>query len=261
MKIDQETLVTLSTCLHFDDDDRVVIVEQLDRKAYQAVDKVLQACGGKWNRGKKAHLFEEGPGIEDPRSKIERVILTGEVTVARDDLAFFPTPVPLAKQLVTMAGVKKGWRVLEPSAGTGRIIDQVLAIGATVVAVERDPKMRAALQAKYLPRHVVLTLSDDFLNFLPGGAKFDAVVMNPPFWKVGEGDHLHHVRHAFDFLKSKGVLVSVLPNSVLFREDKRHQVFREWIGDHKGELVRLPEGSFKESGTNVNTCTLRMVAP
>jgi hypothetical protein len=35
--------------------------EQLDRKLYVSVNKVLEAIGGKWNRREKAHLFDECP--------------------------------------------------------------------------------------------------------------------------------------------------------------------------------------------------------
>jgi hypothetical protein len=30
--------------------------------------------------------------------------------------------------------------------------------------------------------------------------------------------------------------------------------FRQFVTDHGGTITALPEGSFKSSGTNVNTC-------
>jgi hypothetical protein len=39
---------------------------------------------------------------------------------------FFPTPLPVAEQLVTLACIEPGHRILEPSAGSGNLIDAIL---------------------------------------------------------------------------------------------------------------------------------------
>ena len=81
--------------------------------------------------------------------------------------------------------------------------------------------------------------------------------MNPPFCKVGLGDHLDHVQRAYDMLVPDGVLVSVLPASVTFRQDRRYAGFRDWVLAN-GEITPLPANSFKASGTNVNTVVVKM---
>lgn len=262
MQVSEEVLGVLSA-LEFPTDRTVRIVEQLDRKTYSKVNEVLEAIGGKWSRKDKAHVFGS-----DARPRVDLVIDTGEVTTGKD-LGFFPTPAPLAAELVEMAGVKLGMLVLEPSAGTGRIVDALLAVDACIVAVEREPAMRAALHAREFaeklqpPRsgnHAWKSLKtwdgDDFMNFAPR-KRFECVVMNPPFCKVGKGDHLDHVQHAFDLLETDGLLVSVLPASVNFRRDARYKEFREWVEYH-GEITDLPPNSFKESGTGVNTVVVRI---
>lgn len=283
MKIDQDVLAVLSG---LEIRGNAVSMRKLERSLYLQVDKVLTALGGKWNRGAQAHTF-----TGDPTTAIELVLVTGEVTTAKD-IGFFPTPAPLARQLVELAEVKPGMTCLEPSAGTGRIVDALVVAGAVVVAIERDDKMREALQKRAgnsviddreAPHgfFVVANRESDFMECLlvdqtadgehaiagfSSTARFDRVVMNPPFIKSGKGDHIDHVRHAFDMLKPGGVLVSVLPSGVLFRQDRRHAEFRAWAFDLSGRpgsplapLAPLPEGSFKESGTMVNTCTLKLV--
>jgi predicted RNA methylase len=260
MKLTEDVLAVLSTAEVTETSLRIT-AGRLDRKVYLAVDKAVQALGGKWDRKTKTHTFPSGAASQ----LVENAILTGEVTLPKNDLAFFPTSPELARQLVVMAGVKKGWKVLEPSAGTGRIVDAILAAGGLPFAVERDIGMRTKLALRDPPIMVIgATISGpavDFMDLDPRVAmnSYDAVVMNPPFKKSGKGDHLDHVRHAFNFLKPKGVLVSVLPVSIEFREDKRYREFRDWHRERNGEVVRLPEGSFKDAGTSVNTCTLRMV--
>lgn len=241
---------------------KAVIVEKLDRKNYQAVNKVLEALGGKWNRAAKAHLFPS-----DAQALLDMAMVTGEVTT-RQDIGFFPTPAPLARQLVTDLRVKPGMIALEPSAGTGRIVDALLEAGANVVACERDEKMRTALGLRSLGSngkpHLAVSVCDDFMRFMippdtgwisKDGA-FDIVAMNPPFLRSGLGDHLDHVRRAFDMLRSGGRLKSIMPVSVEFRQDRRYHEFREWVLDLGGEIERLPDLSFRESGTDVNTCTV-----
>lgn len=268
MKIDQDTLAVISS---LEVRGHRVYMRKLERGLYLKVNKIIEALGGDWDRKSQSHAFQE-----DPRAAIEMVILTGEVTTAQD-IGFFPTPAPLARQLVELAEVGLGMSALEPSAGTGRIVDALVEAGAAVVAVERDDKMRQALMTRSLDSvanigrggfFTVAALERDFMRADLGTThdpglppvRFDRVVMNPPFMKSGEGDHLDHVRHAFGMLKPGGILVSVLPAGVFFRKDKRHTTFRAWLEDsnHLYSLLPLPEGSFKESGTMIHTYRLKV---
>ncbi len=259
MKIPDDVLAVLSTLAINQAEHAAAITNgTLDRKLYLKVNQALEALGGKWNRKKKAHLF-----ADDPTQRIEDAILTGEVVLKHKELGFFPTPVELADQLVEMAGVEAGHACLEPSAGTGRIVGALLRRHPSlVVCVERDSVMRHLLTASTTTdRRVNLLDVDDFM-LVPvppaRSAQSDRVVMNPPFYKVGLGDHLDHVRHAFAMLRPGGTLVSVLPSSILFREDRRHVEFRNWVRNMGGLIEKLPEHSFKESGTGVNTCTVKI---
>lgn len=256
MRVAEEVLGVLSA-LEYPAVDQVRITEQLDRAMYAKVNKVLESIGGKWNRSKKVHLFGS-----DARVRVDHVIDTGEVTTA-GDVGFFPTPVPLARKLVELADIRPGMTVLEPSAGTGRIVDALLAVDDVLVTcVERDAAMRKRL-SQYNAR-VQCADVDDFMRFdigrLDDGEMFgfERTVMNPPFGKVGEGDHLDHVRHAFDLMSADGILVAVLPSSIKFRRDRRYTAFRTWLTDLEADIEDLPPGTFKESGTGVNTVTVRV---
>ena len=55
-------------------------------------------------------------------------------------------------------------------------------------------------------------------NFLDHEGEYDRIVMNPPF---EAGQDIDHVRHAFQFLKDGGRLVSIMSPSPFFREDKK----------------------------------------
>lgn len=259
MKLDDTTITVLSTAIEIrgvtnaaNPHPHVVITQQLDRKAYLAVNKALEACGGAWSRKAKAHVF-----TVDPTPAIEHALLTGEIDTARD-LDFFPTPPPLAERLV--ANVKVGDHVLEPSAGTGNLVAPCLARGAHVTVCERDPAMRGALARTFGAAIGVLD-HDDFLDVDPEGAPpFDRIVMNPPFTKVGRGAGIDHVRHAAQMLRRDGgTLTAILGAGVTFREDSRHREFRAWLADLGGVIAPLPDGSFKTSGTDVRTVCVTLV--
>ncbi len=260
MKIPFDVISALST-LEYPLPTQARLVGQLDRATYARVDKTLRALGGAWDRRAKAHVF---PG--DARVRVDEAIITGEVETARD-LGFFETPPSLVARLVEMAGVKRGMRVLEPSAGTGRIVTVLQGAGARVTACEWDDDRRIELArcvltppSKLMPE---LMPERDFLDASPDENDFGAVVMNPPFTRVGKGDHLDHVRHAYGMLAAGGSLVSVLPASVVFRRDRRHTEFREWCEARSfiDTFEALPSGSFAASGTSVETIVVRLVKP
>ncbi len=228
------------------------IVTQLDRKLYVKVNEVLQEVGGKWNRGAKAHLFEV-----DADDALDEVLATGEVVTGKD-LGFFETPEKVVKRLIDLAEVKINHEVLEPSAGNGAIVRHLIRAGCRVTACEIDEKRAAVvkgLNAKEVPFGVVDRLwRADFLT-VKSELRFDRVVMNPPF---GKRQDIKHVRHAFEFLKPGGRLAAVMSAGVKFREDKVAKTFRDLVSASSGAIQDLPEGSFKESGTNVHTVVVTM---
>lgn len=172
----------------------------------------------------------------------------------------FPTPADLARRMVEAAQITHGARVLEPSAGTGRILD---AIGApvdlgSVHAIEVSHALAEGLRAKYAsPRRVVHCR--DFLTVDPASFElFDAVLMNPPF---ANGADVAHVTHAVKFLRPGGRLVAVMSAGLNFREDRKTRDFRQLIINGGGTIEALPSGTFESSGTGVNTVLVIFDAP
>lgn len=272
MKIDTATLETLQQLEVQGNNVRIQV--RLGRSEYQAVDRVLQAIGGKWNRRAQAHVFKDSPV-----DAIDRAVATGVVTTAADE-GFFATPGKLATELVRQANVRHGDVVLEPSAGDGALVFAALEQGANVIVVERNGKRRATLALnlglfterpmsgdhplREMGTQAMVSSVDDFMRFtgIADWIRPNRVLMNPPFCRVGIGNHLDHVRLAYDHMQpsdaSGAILVSVLPQGVMFRQDARHRDFRSWVSANGGEFDELPEGSFRESGTDVRTVTLRM---
>jgi type I restriction-modification system DNA methylase subunit len=237
MKVNNEILTVLSNAQT--DGNALKLTGQLDRNTYQQVNKVIEAAGGKWNKKLKAHIFEG-----DAADAMEQILLTGEVTVPQN-FGYFPTPEPIVRRLIDLAGIKPGMRVLEPSAGQGAIAQEVAKI-TDVDCIELLPKNVAILNNLNLPGMIY---PGDFLK-MPAVPAYDRIVMNPPFAKQ---DDIKHVLHALKFLKPNGKLVSVMSASILFRQNRLTADFRTLLDDCYSGVEELPEGAFKESGTMVRT--------
>lgn len=224
------------------DGPRLVLTGTLDRKLYLDTAKVLEAAGGKWSKRERAHLFDG-----DAADAIEPVILTGEIASARQQFGYFPTPAPIVQQLLELARIEPGMRVLEPSAGRGAIAVAVARAGGLVDCVEIQEQHADAITEAHHPDITVLVA--DFLATSPQPV-YDLVVMNPPFARQAD---IAHVKHAWEALKPGGLLVAVMSAGVTFRQTQAAVTFRARLEVLGGELHPLPEGAFQESGTGVNT--------
>ena len=222
---------------------------QLTRKEYLEVDSVLKNMGGIWNRKAKAHIFDA-----DPTDKLEAVLLTGEI-IHPQDYGCFYTPPELAQRVVELAEIKPGMVVLEPSAGQGAIADIIFTTICPVDCIDILPENCRILLDK---GHIAVM--GDFLA-LPLYSCYDRVCMNPIFSAPGNPQaDISHVLHAWKFLKPGGRLVSIMSAGVLFRENKKTVAFREMLTKY-GHYERNPAGSFKVSGTMVNTVIVVLDKP
>lgn len=161
-------------------------------------------------------------------------------TAVSKDLQYYPTPHAVVNRVLDGLYIKTDEKVLEPSCGCGRFLDALKAKGVNAVGIEVDPSRASQARAK---GHSVIVAN--FLETVPTG-NFDRVIMNPPF----AGKHYaKHVNHALKFLKPGGKLTAILPITARY--------------DHgllNGKWDDIPVGSFRESGTNINTTVLTMYA-
>lgn len=231
----------------------------LDRKEYLAVDEVLKALGGTWSRKQRCHVFPDGFSVDDA---LADVLATGQVLHLQKDLEVYETPTPLAARLVMLANIERDHRCLEPSAGRGRIAETMaVACGSkslvTVVDVHA-PFVAGLMRNGFEDAHVANFLEWPWRhmegNYDTERFMFDRVVMNPPFARQADIDH---VTHASRFLTDYGVLVAVMSGGVAFRENKKTLEFLRRLRQQGNvEVTELPPATFSESGTQVNTIVL-----
>jgi phospholipid N-methyltransferase len=177
------------------------------------------------------------------RAKIDQMreqLRTGVRTVSAPQL--FPTPIPLAERMASMADIHPGMTVLEPSAGTGRLLDAILKYTAPehVGYMELNYEMFRYLFDKYAECH---GWQGDFLES-PVKPVYDRVVMNPPF---KNGEDIKHIKHALSMLRPGGWLVALCAGGP--RQRKELEPLADYWED-------LPPGTFSDEGTGVNVCLL-----
>lgn len=239
MKISDDVLQVLRIS-NVDEENNLLFLpaQQLDRKLYVDVNKCLESIGGKWNRKLKGHLFDHNPSYD-----LDEMINTGEWTNKQKEFQFFKTPKEVVTQMISLAEIKRGEMLLEPSAGDGSILEEFPKENP-YVAIELMEDNCNILRGKKFS-----VSTSDFLSWTPTD-KFDKIIMNPPFTKQQD---VKHVFHAWECLENGGRLVSVVSESPFFRENSLSSEFRDWLDTNDAEVIDLDSGAFKESGTMVKT--------
>ncbi|WP_183769290.1 DUF3560 domain-containing protein (plasmid) [Tunturiibacter empetritectus] len=163
----------------------------------------------------------------------------------------FPTPPELADRMVALADIRPGQQVLEPSAGTGRIIDAIRrnAHGYAITAVELNCNMAHRLRTIDC---VDDTRQADFLECNGDLGTFDRIVMNPPF---SNADDIKHIMHALKMLKPGGRLVAICANG-----PRQNDKLRPIVEARGGIWEELPSDTFISTGTSVRTVLLMLDA-
>lgn len=192
------------------------------------------------------------PDAEDNEAARPKKRASTEVS---KDLQYYPTPRAVVDTVLSAVGIGRKdeyavnyrrpiYRVLEPSCGCGRFLDEIRERGHVALGVEFDP---ARAQQSRANGHAVIT--GNFLEKI-AAPEFDLVVMNPPFY----GRHyLKHLTHALGYLKPDGRLACILPASAWYDNKKLLP-----LEGYRAEWSDLPVASFAESGTNVPTGYLIM---
>ncbi|MES2287604.1 MAG: methyltransferase [Bacteroidota bacterium] len=186
----------------------------------------------------------------------------GESVNIKKEFQFFATPEKLAKQLVDYAledlQSKHNIDVLEPSAGDGALVKAFLkamnhgnAPDFTISGYELMPENQQILED--VPYFKLL--GPDFLKH-DTNYKFDCIIANPPFTK---GQDMEHIMHMYKCLRPGGVLVSIASTHFQFAGDKKAKVFNEFLDGTEVIIQDVAKGAFKESGTGVNTCIIKIL--
>lgn len=230
----------------------LLLPSQLERKLYTATMKVIDAAGGRWSKKEGLHVFDR-----DPREALGIALEKGEIVNEKATYQAFYTPANVVAEMVEalafsldVHGYLDGSRVLEPSAGDGRMAAGVRARGGKVLCVEIRKDAAEKLRENYP------VIEGDFLTMKPGTELFDGVLMNPPF--TGDQDAAH-ILHAWQFLRPGGSLVAICSPRYTFANTPLCRQLHELMSKaHHSSAEELEAGTFQESGTGVRTMLITL---
>lgn len=234
--------------------DSRVYLPKLDSKIYKKVNNALIELDGEWNTQAQAHIFPEDAGFF-----LNPVLESGKMIFARRQ-DYFPTPPEVIETMLCWTEIKTGNSILEPSAADGAICDEIRDwIGLKHVQldmVEFNPKLVARLKRKgYTAENNCRVFCENFLTYKPDKL-YDRIVMNPPFGKTADIDH---VLHAFGMLRRGGVLTAIMSQGTLWHQDAKTVNFRRYIEPYEHITVEFTNKEFRASGTDVDTCMITLI--
>lgn len=234
---------------------------RFDKKQYQNVKTVMEKAGGTYS--KNAFLFKENS------LDVYLRIINGENYNLKKQFQFFATPPELAARLVELAGIQQGDNVLEPSAGQGAIIKAIYEAFPRQMEGSNDyPGVTVdyfelmELNRKMIEQNIFATrnwhnrsscMGEDFLQSDSTKWTYKRIVANPPFNKNQDIDH---IRQMYAHLKPGGRIVTIASNHWMYSGNKKEQEFKDWLGEIDAEIIDLPAGTFKESGTMIAACII-----
>jgi len=162
---------------------------------------------------------------------------------------FFPTPLNVIEEMTE--GIELNNKIiLEPSAGSGAIVDYLQDKGATVLACENDKKLSVIIKSKC--KHIAddfLTVNSDQISHIHG------IIMNPPFSKGAE-----HLLHAYNVAPKGCKIVSLLNAETI--DNPFSQVRKELTGiieqhGKKQYLGNCFENAERKTGVAVIMVTIK----
>ena len=235
--------------------DQVALNEQLERKQYLDVKKVLETFGGKYVPNAKIFQFQYNlsQGFLD---SLEKTI--EENPNIRKELQFFPTPDSIAQEMFCALhnsrelNFNTDW-VLEPSCGHGALLNVL----SDFKLVQANDVSQMQIEIAKIFHPTVSYGVIDFLEFKPKDPdgkllRYDVIMMNPPYTKMA---YIDHVLHAYHLLAPGGAIVALVPQQL--NTSAKGKQFEEFLSVHGNHYCNFDGGEFND--TNIGTRIITFV--
>lgn len=212
----------------------------ISHREFLRVKNRLLDIGGKW-RGGSVNAFEF---TYDPAPLFYEII-TGDKKTDKKRVNLLETPYSLATQMIEKLNIEPGNTILEPSAGSGGIIELIIKKGYPnqVFIYEKNPAHRIYLNKRPVFSEVVY-LGNDFLSSQP--RLFDRIISFPPFT-----EDIEHILRMWEHLAPEGVMVTLCSLHSLTTNKMKQRAFMVFLEKHRAEIIAVPRGTFLLSGKNV----------
>ena len=143
-------------------------------------------------------------------------------------------------QMLKGALITEHSKILEPSAGSGDLIEGILKRFPLVDidCIELNKELRDTLKSKGYN-----VIGNDFLKKEPSPI-YDYVIACPTY---KDNIDVEHIMHMYEFLKPGGEIISLTHPAWTIQNSSRQQDFREWLYDKEYAIKMLQDCSFVEN--------------
>lgn len=188
------------------------------------------------------------------------------------------TPDFVIDKLISKAYLTDNISLLEPSCGSGKIIDRIFTnyefkgINTTMVELNKQKFSDSINTVLKFSNTFIKTESGFIINgnnsfevydadFLRWSYenhthKFDRIIACPPFKNNIDIDHIMTMYH---LLGKKGIMVSLTKPLWIYDNSSFSIAFRKWLEDKDYQFEMLPDNTFIEKYSNVPTAILTIV--
>ena len=174
------------------------------------------------------------------------------------DPEFYPTPTNLVFDMISpylskISDYHKPMNILEPSAGSGAILDVLKNVinsnrNIHLFAIEQSLELQAMLRGKKYN-----LIDTDFLSYTKD-MEFDLIVMNPPF---SNGDE--HFLKAWDIAENTDIVCLLNAETIRNPYSEKRKLVERIIKDNNGSVTYIQD-AFKNSDrkTSVEIAMVRV---
>ena len=235
---------------------------QIPASEFPQVKRAIQGIGGVWNGQSQAFRFDSCP-----KTLFQRICQGESIDLARSfrkRTQFFETTEQVIEEMFKFILVDRDARILEPSAGNGALIKALKERApyhqGKIDYCEMEPEHQANIDrlAEAQSWDNLNCVGGDFLQMPRPDKGYHLILANPPFSK--DQDIAHFMR-MYDMLAPGGRLICVMGTSWHTSTRKTHQEFKDWLNYFFHEVIDLPANAFRDSGTAVKTCIVRLDKP
>jgi hypothetical protein len=130
-------------------------------------------------------------------------------------------------------------KILEPSAGSGNIVDYLMSLGKNlnIDCVELNKELRQTLIDKGYN-----VIGNDFLELEPNPV-YDLIIAAPTYKNNVD---IIHIQHMYKFLNNRGRIISLTYPAWVTENSSHQREFREWLKDKNYSMRMLEDYSYIE---------------
>lgn len=234
----------------------IIFLPKMSDADYNRIKPFIEHLGTHWREKEQGFRYNISDGLMERR--IEKLCEAREIVLSEYQLfqiknQYYPTPHRLAREMVKLAKIEAGHKVLEPSAGSGRLLNEIIRYTdiENIQGIEIDESKAQTLHK--CGYNIINTSFEDYYNNKKSNVEFDRVVMNPPF---SEERDLRHTAMAFNLLKTGGILVGLVAENSLYYDREITRKFNSYLAEFDAQVIDVPYGTFEESGTLVDICII-----